>query len=93
MGSLRLQGTVCYGAANHESAFLNPSRSGQRYARWREVTVRGERGRPPGTAARAILGLASPLGAAGEPILVDPHDVRRRDLLGALIHEYHGAAA
>jgi hypothetical protein len=70
-----------------------PRRSGQRYARWREVTVRGERGRPPGTAARAILGLASPLGAAGEPLLVDPHDVRRRDLLGGLIHEYHGAAA
>jgi len=39
------------------------------------------------------LGLASPLGAAGQPIAVDPHDVRRRDLLGGLIHEYHGAAA
>jgi hypothetical protein len=42
--------------------------------------------------ARA-LGLASPLAAAGESIPVDPRDVRRRDLLGGLIHEYHGAAA
>jgi putative transposase len=39
------------------------------------------------------LGLASPLAPAGEPIPVDPHDVRRRDLLGGLIHEYYGAAA
>jgi putative transposase len=39
------------------------------------------------------LGLASPLAAAGEPITVDPRDVRRRDLLGGLILEYHGAAA
>jgi len=39
------------------------------------------------------LGLAPPLASAGEPITVDPHDVRRRDLLGGLIHEYHGAAA
>jgi hypothetical protein len=46
------------------------------------------RGRP-----HRALGLASPLAAAGEPIPVDPRDVRRRDLLGGLIHEYHGAAA
>ena len=39
------------------------------------------------------LGLASPLAAAGEPIPVDPRDVRRRDLLGGLVHEYHEAAA
>jgi transposase InsO family protein len=39
------------------------------------------------------LGLAPPLASAGEPITVDPHDVSRRDLLGGLIHEYHGAAA
>ena len=39
------------------------------------------------------LGLAPPLAAAGEPIPVEPRDVRRRDLLGGLIHEYHGAAA
>ena len=39
------------------------------------------------------LGLASPLVAAGEPIAANPRDVRRRDLLGGLIHEYHGAAA
>ena len=39
------------------------------------------------------LGLAPPIAAAGEPIQVSPHDVRRRDLLGGLIHEYHGLAA
>jgi hypothetical protein len=46
------------------------------------------RGRP-----HRALALASPIAAAGEPIQVSPHDVRRRDLLGGLIHEYHGAAA
>jgi putative transposase len=39
------------------------------------------------------LGLASPLATGGEPIPVDPRDVRRRDLLDGLIHEYYGAAA
>jgi transposase InsO family protein len=39
------------------------------------------------------LGLAPPLAAAGQPIAVDPRDVRRRDMLGGLVHEYHGAAA
>jgi len=39
------------------------------------------------------LALASPLVATWEPIPVSPHDVRRRDLLGGLIHEYHAAAA
>jgi putative transposase len=39
------------------------------------------------------VGLAPPLAAAGQPFLVDPRDVRRRDLLGGLLHEYHGAAA
>ncbi len=39
------------------------------------------------------LGLAPPLAAAAEPILVSPRDVRRRDLLGGLIHEYDGTAA
>ena len=39
------------------------------------------------------VGLAPPLAAAGQPTPVDPRDVRRRDLLGGLIHEYHGAAA
>jgi hypothetical protein len=39
------------------------------------------------------LGLAPPLAAGGEPIPVDPRDVRRRDLLGGLVHEYHEAAA
>ena len=37
------------------------------------------------------LSLASPLAEASVP--VSPSDVRRRDLLGGLIHEYHGAAA
>jgi hypothetical protein len=39
------------------------------------------------------LGLASPLAMAAGPIPVDPRDVRRRDRLGRLIHEYDGAAA
>ncbi len=39
------------------------------------------------------LGLAPPLAAAAEPIPVSPRDVRRRDLLGGLIYEYHAAAA
>ena len=43
------------------------------------------------------VGLTSPLaGVSGSvPITgpVNPGDVRRRDLLGGLIHEYHGAAA
>ena len=40
------------------------------------------RGRP-----HRALGLASPLTTAGEPIPANPRDVRRRDLLGGLIHE------
>jgi len=39
------------------------------------------------------LGLGPPLAAGGEPISANPRDVRRRDLLGGLIHEYDGAAA
>ena len=46
------------------------------------------RGRP-----HRALGLASPLATGGGPIPANPRDVRRRDLLGGLIHEYHGAAA
>ena len=46
------------------------------------------RGRP-----HRALALAPPIAAAGEPIQVSPHDVRRQDLLGGLIHEYHGLAA
>ena len=46
------------------------------------------RGRP-----HRALGLAPPLAEARDPIPVSPRDVRRRDLLGGLIHEYHGAAA
>jgi putative transposase len=39
------------------------------------------------------LGLAPPLAEDGAAVAVSPNDVRRRDLLGGLIHEYHGAAA
>ena len=46
------------------------------------------RGRP-----HRALGLTPPLATAGEPIPANPRDVRRRDLLGGLIHEYHGLAA
>ena len=46
------------------------------------------RGRP-----HRALGLASPLAEASVPVPVSPRDVRRRDLLGGLIHEYYGAAA
>jgi transposase InsO family protein len=46
------------------------------------------RGRP-----HRVLGLAPPLPGARDPIPVSPRDVRPRDLLGGLIHEYHAAAA
>jgi putative transposase len=48
------------------------------------------RGRP-----HRALGLASPLAEASLTVSVpvSPCDVRRRDLLGGLIHEYHAAAA
>jgi putative transposase len=46
------------------------------------------RGRP-----HRALGLAPPRTEVWDPMLVSPRDVRRRDLLGGLIHEYHGAAA
>ncbi len=46
------------------------------------------RGRPHRT-----LGLAPPQAEASDPAPVSPRDVRRRDLLGGLIHEYHGLAA
>ena len=39
------------------------------------------------------LGLVPPLDEARDPIPVSPRDVRRRDLLGGIIHEYHGLAA
>jgi putative transposase len=39
------------------------------------------------------VGLAPPLGVAGQPSPVDPRDIRRRDLLGGLVHEYYGLAA
>ena len=46
------------------------------------------RGRP-----HRALALATPLAEARDPNPVSPRDVRRRDLLGGLIHEYYGAAA
>ena len=46
------------------------------------------RGRP-----HRALGLAPPLTEASDPMPVSPRDVRRRALLGGLIHEYHGLAA
>ena len=46
------------------------------------------RGRP-----HRALDLSSPLLTGGEPIPVHPRDVRRRDLLGGLIHEYYAVAA
>jgi transposase InsO family protein len=46
------------------------------------------RGRP-----HRALSLAPPLAEARDPIPVNPRDVRRRDLLGGLIHEYDGTAA
>jgi len=39
------------------------------------------------------LSLAVPIEAARQPSPVDPRDVRRRDLLGGLIHEYDRVAA
>ncbi|MDQ3345101.1 MAG: integrase core domain-containing protein [Chloroflexota bacterium] len=39
------------------------------------------------------LALAPPVAEAADPVPVSPRDVRRRDLLGGLIHEYHGRAA
>jgi putative transposase len=39
------------------------------------------------------LALAPPIAAAGEAIQVSPRDVRRRDLLGGLVHEYYSLAA
>ena len=46
------------------------------------------RGRP-----HRSLGLAPPIVEARDPIPVSPRDVHRRDVLGGLLHEYHGAAA
>jgi hypothetical protein len=46
------------------------------------------RGRP-----HRALSLATPLAKDEVPMTVSPRDVRRKDLLGGLIHEYHGRAA
>ena len=46
------------------------------------------RGRP-----HRALALATPLAKNEAPIAVNPRDVRRLDLLGGLIHEYHACAA
>ena len=39
------------------------------------------------------IALATPIAAARDPLPAHPRDARRRDLLGGLIHEYHGLAA
>lgn len=49
---------------------------------------RHNRGRP-----HRGLDLATPLADATDPMPVTPGDIRRRDLLGGLIHDYHGLAA
>ena len=46
------------------------------------------RGRP-----HRALALATPVAEDEASMPVSPRDVRRRDLLGGLIHEYHGLAA
>jgi hypothetical protein len=46
------------------------------------------RGRP-----HRAVGLVPPRADTGSPGRVSPRDLRRRDLFGGLIHEYHGAAA
>ena len=38
------------------------------------------------------LALASPLPRTFGPTRVEPHEVRRRDVLGGVIHEYHETA-
>jgi putative transposase len=45
------------------------------------------RGRP-----HRALALATPVAKDEAPMAVSPRDVRRQDLLGGLIHEYHGLA-
>jgi putative transposase len=56
----------------------------------RTYVAHDNRGRP-----HRALGLASPLAEASITVTVpvSPRDVRRRDLLAGLIHEYHGLAA
>jgi hypothetical protein len=39
------------------------------------------------------LGLATPEPVAKDPVPTRPRDVRRREILGGLINEYHGVAA
>ncbi len=54
----------------------------------RAYTEHYNRGRP-----HRGLALVPPLSEGADPVPVCPRDVRRRDLLGGLIHEYHGLAA
>jgi putative transposase len=46
-----------------------------------------------GSRPHRALALATPIAAAWDPVPIQPGNVRRRDLLGGLIHEYHGLAA
>jgi hypothetical protein len=63
---------------------------GRRHLDWtlRTYVEHYNRGRP-----HRALGLASPLAETLVPVPVSPRDIRRRDLLGGLIHEYHGLDA
>ncbi len=63
---------------------------GRRHLDWtlRAYAEHYNRGRP-----HRGLALAIPQAEASGLVAVSPRDVRRRDLLGGLIHEYHGAAA
>jgi putative transposase len=65
-----------------ESGFLTPTRTLRTYAE------HYNRPRP-----HRALALAAPLAGVSIPVSVAPRDVRRRDLLGGLVHEYHRAAA
>jgi hypothetical protein len=46
-----------------------------------------------GHRAHRALGLAVPLDGSEDLVLIRPRGVHRRNVLGGLIHEYHGMAA
>jgi len=54
----------------------------------RTYATHDNRGRP-----HRGLDLATPLAEVTHPVPISARDVHRRDLLGGLIHEYHGLAA
>ena len=75
---------------SYPTASTGPSSRGRRHLdrTLRTYVEHDNRGRP-----HRALGLAPPRAEASDPMLVSPRDVRRRDLLGGLIHEYYGTAA